>query len=155
MKLARIVMGADKGVRQGFTYAGAGPAEGTTEEASPAWCLLPCLTSLGIGVEIFPMMGVYNISIGSPSTITGHYVDSLGWGFVNQRMLMQFHAMNSQMKLFSSQELTREDTVFYQLLLVGDFFLDPISQKRDTFQHLTPTLSRHGALCPALHAYFS
>lgn len=102
------------------------------------------------------MMGIYNTSAGSLSTIMGHQVDSLGWGFVTQRMLMQFRAMNSQLKLFSSQELTQEKTQFFnQLLLVGDFFLDPISQKRDTFQHLTPTLSRHGVLCPALYAYFS
>lgn len=36
MKLARIVMGADKGVRHGFAYAAAGPAEETTVETSPA-----------------------------------------------------------------------------------------------------------------------
>lgn len=63
-------------------------------------------------------MGIYNTSAGSLSTIMGHQVDSLGWGFVTQRMLMQFRAMNSQLKLFSSQELTQEKTQFFNQLLL-------------------------------------
>lgn len=117
MNLARTVVGAAQGCQAWLhirrrRFCG----RGTMAEASPAWCLRACLKSLGIGVEMFPMMGIYNTSAGSPSTIMGHQVDSLGWGFVTQRMLMQFSAMNSQMKLFSSQELTQEKTQFFFFL---------------------------------------